>query len=238
MALGTPSVRPRSLSLSLALHAVALVAVALLPTLGADVLPQPVAVASTRVILDVTPLRLASRPVRTRSTPRLDAPGRRPAALNSVSRPTAVARPRASPIIRETADPVDGAWEPVDGGCTQGCVVGPADPGPTEGDGIASGSGAVVSIVPGGDIEPPRKLRDVPPIYPALAIRTRTEGRVTIECRIDSSGRVVDARVLEGHPILSPAALAAVRQWAYTPTLLNGVPVSVIMTVTVRFHLR
>ena len=59
-----------------------------------------------------------------------------------------------------------------------------------------------------------------------------------IECRIDTSGRVVDATVLHGHPLLSPAALAAVRQWIYQPTLLNGVPVSVLMTVTVHFRLR
>jgi protein TonB len=51
-------------------------------------------------------------------------------------------------------------------------------------------------------------------------------------------GRVADARVLSGHPLLDDAALDAVRQWRYRPTLLNGQPISVIMTVTVRFALR
>jgi periplasmic protein TonB len=73
---------------------------------------------------------------------------------------------------------------------------------------------------------------------PGDAIRTRIEGRVEIECRIDVTGRVVDATVLRGHPLLSPAALVAVRAWVYQPTLLNGVPVSVIMTVTVHFRLQ
>jgi protein TonB len=238
MALGTPSVRPRSLSLSLVLHGAAVGAAGLLSTLGADVLPKPVAVASTRVVLDATPLRLAPRPIEARSTPRPAARVRRPLPANRVALQAGGAMPRASSVIRETDHPLDGAWEPVEGACTQGCVVGPAEPGPTAGEGVAAGSDTVVSIVPGGDIKPPRKLRDVPPTYPDLAVRTRAEGRVAIECRIDTSGRVVDARVMEGHPLLSDAALAAVRQWTYTPTLLNGVPVSVIMTVTVHFRLR
>jgi protein TonB len=92
--------------------------------------------------------------------------------------------------------------------------------------------------VPGGDIRPPLKVKDVAPVYPYLAIRTRVEGSVEIECRIDEAGRVVDAAAQRGHRLLAPAALDAVRQWRYTPTLLNGVPVSVIMTVTVHFRLR
>jgi protein TonB len=48
---------------------------------------------------------------------------------------------------------------------------------------------------------------------------------------------VVNATVLRGVPVLDEAALEAVRKWVYTPTLLNGVPTPVIMTVTVRFML-
>jgi protein TonB len=87
-------------------------------------------------------------------------------------------------------------------------------------------------------IQAPVKLSDVRPEYPDLAIRTGVEGIVIIECRVDTKGHVVDARVLSGHALLSQAALDAVRQWRYRPTLLNGQPVSVIMTVTVRFQLR
>lgn len=56
--------------------------------------------------------------------------------------------------------------------------------------------------------------------------------------RTDTTGAVVDARILRSVPLLDAAALAAVRQWRYTPTRLNGRPVSVLMTVTVQFQLR
>lgn len=59
-----------------------------------------------------------------------------------------------------------------------------------------------------------------------------------IDAVIDEQGRVTSTRVLRSIPLLDEAALAAVREWAYTPTLLNGVPVPVVMTVTVRFSLR
>jgi protein TonB len=85
---------------------------------------------------------------------------------------------------------------------------------------------------------PPVKLHDVAPVYPDLAREARVEGVVVIECRIDTAGHVADARVLSGHLLLDAAALDAVRQWRYRPTLLNGRPVAVLMTVTVRFSLR
>jgi protein TonB len=159
-------------------------------------------------------------------------------ALESSPRSGEIVPPLVAMTIQEVADPGDGVFGATDSGCTQGCVVGPLDPG--SGDALGPGSGAapVVSIVPGGVVRAPRKVRDMPPIYPDLAIRTRLEGPVEIECRIDTTGRVVDTTVLRGHPLLAPPALAAVREWVYLPTLLNGVPISVIMTVTVHFRLR
>ena len=90
----------------------------------------------------------------------------------------------------------------------------------------------------GGIVEPPLKVRDHVPEYPELARAAGVAGVVIIECRVDTEGRVVDARVLRGHPLLNAAALEAVRQWRYRPTLLNGQRVSVLMTVTVHFQLR
>ena len=90
----------------------------------------------------------------------------------------------------------------------------------------------------GGDIQPPRKVKHVAPVYPELAIRTRLSGMVIVECVIDTGGRVTSARVLRGHPLLDAAAVAAVEQWGYEPTRLNGVPVAVQMTVTVRFQVK
>jgi len=59
-----------------------------------------------------------------------------------------------------------------------------------------------------------------------------------LEITIGPDGKVSDARVLRSIPLLDQAALDAVRQWVFTPTLLNGVPVPVIMTVTVNFTLQ
>ena len=73
----------------------------------------------------------------------------------------------------------------------------------------------------GGSVTAPAKVFDVPPAYP-----------------IGLDGRVDDVQVLRSIPFLDEAAVAAVRQWRYTPTRLNGQPVAVVMTVTVSFRLR
>jgi TonB family protein len=89
----------------------------------------------------------------------------------------------------------------------------------------------------GGAIKEPRKLKDVRPEYPSIAKEARVQGVVILECTISPEGTVADARVLRGIPLLDQAAIAAVKQWIYQPTLLNGEPVPVIMTVTVNFTL-
>ena len=89
----------------------------------------------------------------------------------------------------------------------------------------------------GGQIRQPTKIKDVKPEYPAIARSARVSGVVTIEATIGADGKVVDARVVRSVPMLDQAALDAVRQWEYTPTLLNGVPVPVIVTVTINFTL-
>jgi protein TonB len=89
----------------------------------------------------------------------------------------------------------------------------------------------------GGDIREPRKIKDVAPVYPTIAAKAQLEGIVIIEATVGTNGRVESATVLRGMPILDEAALAAVRGWAYTPTLLNGIPTPIILTVTVTFRL-
>ena len=90
----------------------------------------------------------------------------------------------------------------------------------------------------GGNIAAPKKLKDVPPVYPPMAIQARVQGVVIIEATIGTAGTVKTARILRSVPLLDEAALDAVRQWEYVPTLLNGVAVPVIMTVTVNFSLK
>jgi protein TonB len=87
-------------------------------------------------------------------------------------------------------------------------------------------------------VRPPTKLRHVQPEYPDLARRAGLSGNVLVECLIDATGAITEVRVVSGSPLLAPAAAAAVRQWRYSPTLLGGVPVPVLLTVTVRFDLR
>jgi protein TonB len=97
-----------------------------------------------------------------------------------------------------------------------------------------------VTIAPvrvGGNIPAPRKITDVKAIYPEEARAAGTQGIVIVEVLIAPDGRVHDARPLRSMPGLDAAAIEAVKQWEYTPTLLNGQPVPVIMSVTVNFSL-
>jgi TonB family protein len=89
-----------------------------------------------------------------------------------------------------------------------------------------------------GRIPEPRKVKSVPPSYPDAARAARIQGIVVLEAIISPSGCVSTLRVRQGvSPELDVAAMAAVSQWRYTPTLLNGKPVPVIMTITVNFRL-
>jgi TonB family protein len=89
----------------------------------------------------------------------------------------------------------------------------------------------------GGLVREPKKIVNVPAVYPEIARAAKIEGRVIIEAMIDERGFVTGARVLGSVPLLDAAALAALAQWRYTPTLLNGVPVRVLMTITFNFRL-
>ena len=89
----------------------------------------------------------------------------------------------------------------------------------------------------GGDIKPPVRTEYVAPVYPQLAQQAKIQGTVVLEIVIGPTGTVTDARVMRQNPLLDAAAVDAVRKWRYTPTLLNGAAVPVIMTVTLNFDL-
>lgn len=89
----------------------------------------------------------------------------------------------------------------------------------------------------GSGIVEPKKIRHVPPVYPEIARQARVQGVVIVEVLVDERGEVSDVKVLRSVPLLDQAAVDAVRQWRYTPTLLNGLPVRVVMTATVNFSL-
>lgn len=92
-------------------------------------------------------------------------------------------------------------------------------------------------VRPGGNVRAPQKVHHVAPAYPAIAQSARVSGVVILEALIAEDGSVRDVKVLRSVPLLDAAATEAVRQWRFTPTLLNGVPVQVIMSVTVNFNL-
>lgn len=134
--------------------------------------------------------------------------------------------PAASPI----SFPITVAFSDSGATAAQGARVRgiSTEPGPVWADG---------AVRVGGKIKAPAKVRDVRPMYPPVAQAARISGMVILELRVNQDGFVSDARVLRSIPLLDQAAVDAVMQWRFTPTLLNGQPVPVIMTVTVNFAL-
>jgi protein TonB len=84
----------------------------------------------------------------------------------------------------------------------------------------------------------PVKTTDVAPVYPLIAKQAHLQGVVILEAVLDAQGRVESVRVLRSIPQLDRAAVDAVQQWRFTPALLNGQAVPVVMTVTVNFTLQ
>ena len=217
------------LPVSLALHVAALLSLVLLPLLMLDALP---AVTSTARAFFVEPVLAPPPPP----------PPPPPSA--------AAARPQPKPVVPETAALVAPVQAPEQIKPEEGIDLGVSGgvPGGVEG-GVPGGVvGGVVGGLPdapspvqplrvGGQIKEPKRVKHVDPVYPELAKRARVQGFVILECRIDASGRVTDARVLRGIPLLNEAAIAAVKQWVYMPTLLDGQPFPVLMTITVAFAL-
>ena len=105
---------------------------------------------------------------------------------------------------------------------------------------LAAGGGlvpAATALRVGGDIKVPIRLVHVPPVYPDAARADKVQGRVILEAIINEEGDVTNIRILRSLPMLEQAAVDAVSQWKYTPTLVADVAVPVIMTVTVDFTL-
>ena len=225
-----PSARPRRSSLvasSVVAHTVALVALLIVPLLTGDALPLPQRALAFFIGAEIIPV--VPPPPQLRIAPS------RPAKPANVDPSIA---PLVAPhgIAPERVDVWPGATTDPGGPPMIGTIdgIGPA------GIGVVATPPAPPPAVPirlHAGIREPRKIVDVAPVYPALAQASRIEGLVIIEAIIDEHGAVQSARVLRSLPLLDEAALAAVRQWRYTPALLNGVPVPVIMTVTVNFRL-
>src|SRR6476659_2956319 len=208
--------------LSIVAHVAIFGAVIIIPLMAADVLPTP-------------PTMMAFVGAPPPPPPAAAPPPKAP--------PVPVANPNAAPVeapkeivpeapsVPSTAGVPGGVEGGIPGGTVGGVVGGlpeaPPPPPPPA---------APVRV--GGNIKTPTKTKDVRPVYPPIAQSARVSGVVIIEATIGADGKVKDAKVLRSIPLLDQAALDAVKQWTFTPTLLNGVPVPVIMTVTVNFTLQ
>ena len=89
----------------------------------------------------------------------------------------------------------------------------------------------------GGSVQQAKLVRRPHPVYPPLAKQARIQGTVKLSAIISKYGTIQHLEVISGHPLLVPAALEAVKQWVYQPTLLNGEPVEVQTQIDVNFTL-
>ncbi|HUL34506.1 MAG TPA: energy transducer TonB [Candidatus Eisenbacteria bacterium] len=175
-----------------------------------------------------------------------------PAAVQVIRKPVAhlmdagkLVTPKAIPkdlkIIKEEAEPPDmgGMAGGVPGGVAGGSAGGVLG-------GVIGGAGTAPPPPPkptkqritvGGNVQAARLVNRVQPMYPPLARQTRISGTVKLHAIIGKSGAVEQLQVVSGHPLLVQAALDAVRQWRYQPTLLNGEPVEVDTEIDVIFSL-
>jgi protein TonB len=143
-----------------------------------------------------------------------------------------------STITPETGG--EGGMDGVEGGVVGGVVGGVAGGvfGGVLSGTIAQGPALRGPMRPGGGIQAPRKVKDVKPVYPQGGLTDQTRGTVVIEATIGVDGKVAEAKIIHSVPALDQAAIDAVRQWEYLPSVLNGVPVAVIMTVVVNFAIQ
>jgi len=150
--------------------------------------------------------------------------------------------PREVKIIKEDAEP-DMASVGMTGGVPGGVAGGSM--GGVLGGVIGGMGGAPPPPKPhqsgplrvGGNVQAARIVNRVQPVYPPLARQTRISGTVRLHAIIGKDGAIKELEVLNGHPLLQQAALDAVRQWRYQPTLLNGEAVDVDTTIDVIFSL-
>lgn len=166
----------------------------------------------------------------------------RPIPQRSLTQPVAI--PAKIRIVHEAPPP-----EPGDVGVVGGVPGG--TPGGALG-GIIGGTGSIAPPPPppathratneifriGGDVKEPQVIYAPAPIYPPLARTTKTEGNVVLDAVIDQTGHVVQVQAVSGPALLMRAAMDAVTQWRYQPTILDGQAASIRMHVTVKFRLQ
>jgi periplasmic protein TonB len=217
--------------LSILAHVLLCAALVAVPLTATDVLPAPQTMIAFAIPAAAPPPPPPPLPVRAPEPARTPQPAQSPDAA-PLTAPDEI-RPEAPP--RDTVSLRPGIPGGVERGVPDGQFGGIAIDIPPAPRPAAT---PPQPLPVGGDIKAPQKVRHVSPVYPPIAQSARVQGVVIIDATIGPDGRVTEARVRRGVPLLDQAALDAVRQWEFTPTLLNGVPVPVIMTVTVHFTMQ
>jgi periplasmic protein TonB len=216
------------LPFSIAAHVVTFAAFIIVPLAGDIEAPTPWPLSSAREFITAAPVPPPRGDTIVRTSARN--PGAAP-----ITAPDRVGDPDDATAALPGADPLGDVVRGAEAGVPEGVTFGTSVPAPVPV--VVPSPPAPRTYRTGGAIREPRKIRDAPPIYPEIARAAQVEGLVILEATIDERGVVTDARVLRSVPLLDAAALTALKQWRYTPTLLNGVPVRVLMTVTFRFSL-
>ena len=124
------------------------------------------------------------------------------------------------------------------GGGTGGPVVGGSDEPPPPPSAPKPTPEPKKNVTVSGGVLTGKAISKPPPAYPAIAKAARAQGTVVVQITVDESGRVVSASAISGNPLLQNAAVQAVRNWRFSPTMLTGQPVKVTGTVTVNFTLQ
>jgi protein TonB len=221
-----------TLPVSIAIHLLVLLVVVVVPLLTSEELPEPSSAVRAFFVEPAAPPPPPPPP----PPPAPKAQVQRPVEPKPV--PQEAAKFTAPVEVPEEIKPEEGIDLGVEGGVPGGVEGGV--PGGVVGGvvgGLPDAPPPTQAVRVGGQIKEPKKLKDVKPNYPDIAKQARVQGVVILECTISPQGKVTDVKILRGIPLLDAAAIEAVKQWVYTPTLLNGVPVPVIMTVTVNFRL-
>jgi protein TonB len=226
--LRSPPMRLSMLPVSITAHFVAFAAFLFVPLAGGVEAPTPWPLTSSREFITAAP---APPP---RQVDVLRASGRSSAA--PIVAPDRFEPEPDEPPAVYGSDPLGDARVGLEVGLPEGLTLETLEPPPAPPI-VTPPPPGNRTYRPGGAIRQPRKIRDAPAVYPEVARVAKIQGLVILEATIDERGIVTDARVLRSVPLLDAAALDALKQWRYTPTLLNGVPVRVLMTVTFRFSL-
>jgi protein TonB len=217
--------RTWTLAVSVFAHAAIVAAILVAPIFATADLPDPRRPLTFEAI---TPLE----------TPVVPAPRSLSAAPATATRPVPMTPPTELPPVDtpqiETRSPLPGVCDscgvvgvPIGDSTAGHDVIAPPPPIPARKE----------PVPVGGVIRPPTRIVYVEPVYPQIALAARVQGIVILQAVIDEQGSVRELRVLRGHPLLDAAAMQAVAKWQFTPTLLNGTTVPVVMTVTVTFAL-